>query len=130
MWSFLIRFFLVGDEVPSGSHEGCEELRKVVKKIQPQYHVFGHIHEGYGVTREPHVDTTFINASTCTLRYKPVNKPILFRIKRSVSGTADTADAQAETAIVNSDPAEHPKLREESDTHETTPSLEAATRSE
>jgi hypothetical protein len=47
-------------------------------RIHPQYHIFGHIHEGYGVTTDGH--TKFINASTCTLRYKPVNPPIVFDI--------------------------------------------------
>jgi hypothetical protein len=31
---------------------------------------------GYGVTSDGH--TTYINASTCTLRYKPDHEPIVF----------------------------------------------------
>ena len=34
---------------------------------------------GYGVTTDGF--TTYINASTCTLRYKPVNPPIVFDFK-------------------------------------------------
>ena len=32
--------------------------------------------EGYGVTTDGH--TTFYNASTCTLQYRPINNPIVF----------------------------------------------------
>lgn len=39
-------------------------------------HVFGHIHEAYGVGRNSH--TVFINASVCTLRYRSENRPIVF----------------------------------------------------
>ena len=34
------------------------------------------IFAGYGVTTDGH--TQFINASTCTLRYKAINPPIVF----------------------------------------------------
>ena len=33
---------------------------------------------GYGVTSDGY--TTYINASTCTLRYKPVNPPVVFDV--------------------------------------------------
>lgn len=55
---------------------GCDDLLEKVLQIKPQYHVFGHIHEGYGSTRRN--DTTFINASVCDGRYNPVNRPIVF----------------------------------------------------
>jgi Icc-related predicted phosphoesterase len=38
-------------------------------------HVFGHIHEGYG--REEEDSTIFVNASTCDLRYRPSQPPII-----------------------------------------------------
>ena len=49
---------------------------KVVERIKPLYHIFGHIHEGYGQKKQD--GTVFINASICTARYKPINKPIVF----------------------------------------------------
>jgi Icc-related predicted phosphoesterase len=52
---------------------GCEDLRKAVDRVRPIVHVFGHIHEGYGV--DQNLDTTFFNASTCNLGYDPYNKP-------------------------------------------------------
>jgi len=67
-----------GDKIYSGEAVGCEELIKVVESIKPKYHIFGHIHEGYGVTQND--DTKFINASTCDLHYNPVNEPIVIEL--------------------------------------------------
>jgi len=62
---------------PSGNRAGCLDLlAAVVDRIEPLYHIFGHIHEGYGATTNG--ITTFINASTCTLGYKPTHGPIVF----------------------------------------------------
>lgn len=60
-------------------HLGCEELYKAVIEKKPKYHIFGHIHDGYGVLKTE--STTFVNASTCTERYKPSNPPIVLSIK-------------------------------------------------
>ena len=68
----------VSDEV------GCDDLRDRLKEIKdrPQFHVFGHIHEGYGVTRDKEIEgVTFINASTVNMQYKVTNKPIMFYVK-------------------------------------------------
>ncbi|XP_064594814.1 metallophosphoesterase MPPED2-like [Liolophura sinensis] len=68
-----------GDKCFDGSHVGCVELLSTIQqRIFPKYHVFGHVHEGYGVTTDG--VTTYINASTCTLQYKPRNPPIIFDI--------------------------------------------------
>jgi len=66
-----------------GQYVGCEELRERMKKVKDvQFHVFGHIHEGYGVTTDPEIDgVTFINASTVNLQYRVTNKPIMFYVK-------------------------------------------------
>ncbi|ETO11143.1 hypothetical protein RFI_26236 [Reticulomyxa filosa] len=65
-------------------HVGCKDLLVRVKKIKPKFHIFGHIHEGYGVTtRKDDPSTIFINASSVTVVYKPENKPILFYIKKN-----------------------------------------------
>jgi Icc-related predicted phosphoesterase len=46
-----------------------------VERVKPALNVFGHIHEGYGTTLIN--DTLFVNASTCTSGYNPINKPII-----------------------------------------------------
>lgn len=57
---------------------GCELLLEKVQELGIPVHVCGHIHEDYGFRKVG--KTTFINASTCSLRYKPINKPIVFDI--------------------------------------------------
>ncbi|XP_031412981.1 metallophosphoesterase domain-containing protein 1-like [Meleagris gallopavo] len=55
---------------------GCVELLNTVqRRIQPRLHVFGHIHEGYGVMADG--TTTYVNASVCTVNYQPLNPPII-----------------------------------------------------
>ena len=60
-----------GDKAQYTYNVGCEELLKAVERVKPLVHVFGHIHEGYGVTTSR--ETAFVNASTCTDRYRPTN---------------------------------------------------------
>jgi Icc-related predicted phosphoesterase len=52
---------------------GCENLRYKIKALKPKAHIFGHIHEGYGMNYDS--DTTYYNASICTLGYEPKNLP-------------------------------------------------------
>ncbi|XP_069119779.1 metallophosphoesterase MPPED2-like [Argopecten irradians] len=66
-----------GDHTFDGTRAGCVELLSTIQqRVRPKYHIFGHIHEGYGVTTDG--VTTYINASTCTLRYKTENAPVIF----------------------------------------------------
>ncbi|ROL44048.1 Metallophosphoesterase MPPED2 [Anabarilius grahami] len=56
---------------------GCVELLNTVqRRVRPKLHVFGGIHEGYGIMTDGY--TTFINASTCTVSFQPTNPPIVF----------------------------------------------------
>jgi Icc-related predicted phosphoesterase len=58
---------------------GCEDLMDVVQsQINPKVHVFGHIHEGYGLTLKD--GTLFINASVLNERYEMVNPPMVVQI--------------------------------------------------
>ncbi len=81
------------DKTSDKVNAGCEELSKLFNTgvISPRIHIFGHIHEGYGqfaysplysksnpalgATRVG--GTVYCNASTCTLSYRPTNKPIV-----------------------------------------------------
>lgn len=59
-------------------HTGCKALADRVKQIQPAYHVFGHIHEGYG-----HVsvgETNYLNVSTMNNSYRIQNEPVVFEL--------------------------------------------------
>lgn len=63
----------------SGVRAGCVDLLSTVQqRVKPKYHVFGHIHEGYGITSDGKI--IFINASTCDINYLPNNPPIVFDI--------------------------------------------------
>lgn len=53
---------------------GCENLYKRVFEVKPKIHVFGHIHEGYGMREID--DVIFINASALDAHYLYSNKPI------------------------------------------------------
>jgi Icc-related predicted phosphoesterase len=68
----------IRDYTPQNVSVGCELLRFRVEQINPLLHIFGHIHEAYGPV---HIrDTTYVNASICTERYVPSNKPIVIDI--------------------------------------------------
>lgn len=61
---------------------GCKTLNEtVIERVKPSYHIFGHIHEGYGSWSNG--QTVFINASICNQGYRPTRKPILFDIDPS-----------------------------------------------
>lgn len=85
-----------GDLAPSykGSlprHVGCMDLLRRIAFIEPQYHIFGHIHDGYGITASDEADhTAFVNASTCNESYHPRNAPILLALKDPVGTTLET----------------------------------------
>ena len=67
------------DLVPRGERTGCEHLLARVQALPSlRAHIFGHIHEGYGVHAGAAVQ--FVNASICTGDYKPTNKPIVIDI--------------------------------------------------
>jgi predicted phosphohydrolase len=66
----------IRDFTPNNLSVGCELLRyQVDNRIKPLLHVFGHIHGAYGAVEKN--DTMFVNASICTERYIPSNKPIV-----------------------------------------------------
>ena len=62
---------------------GDQMLLSKVIKVQPKFHMFGHIHEGYGIKKDIQYlpNTTFINASSVNSSYNMVNKPIEVIIK-------------------------------------------------
>ena len=63
------------DQAKSGGSVGCEDLLERLRVVRPLLHVFGHIHEACGAEK---IDgTIFVNASTCSLRYRPVQEPFV-----------------------------------------------------
>jgi len=67
---------------------GCLDLYNKVLNIKPKLHVFGHIHEGYGMKEQENI--VFVNASSATLKYELTNKPIVLKyIEKKVDFTQD-----------------------------------------
>ena len=63
------------DRTSRGDDAGCADLLAAVQRVRPKLHLFGHIHEGYGVVERD--GTRFVNASNCSERYQPVQPPIV-----------------------------------------------------
>lgn len=55
---------------------GCEMLLDSVKELRPKYHLFGHIHESYGIFEDK--STIFINSCLMNEDYYLVNKAHVF----------------------------------------------------
>lgn len=76
-----------GDKVYSGFRAGCVNLlEQVQNRIKPRLHVFGHIHEDPGCTFDG--NTLFVNASNCTLYYKPVQPCVVIDLPHNLSEPA------------------------------------------
>lgn len=84
-----------GDLEPMGPHgdlihTGSASLLERVKQIQPLLHIFGHVHEGYGATRQESnrwiggqpLRTAFVNPATVDANYKPNQLPLVVDLPR------------------------------------------------
>jgi len=66
------------DQVNESLAVGCGDLTLELERLTLKLHIFGHIHESYG--QQTLNDCRYINASTCTGQYKPLNPPIVVDI--------------------------------------------------
>jgi Icc-related predicted phosphoesterase len=57
---------------------GCPDLLQTVQKLKPKYHLFGHIHDAYGVEKSK--TTTFVNGAVMDEDYLLVNDCRIFEI--------------------------------------------------
>ena len=72
-------------DLVNGVPLGCSELLSAVKRVNPKYHIFGHIHECYGIRGNlDDKQTTFVNASICNGLYQPDRIP--FQLELHVQG--------------------------------------------
>lgn len=67
------------DQVHGGPHLGCEELRIRLASVRPRLHIFGHIHDSYGVAKSRR--TTYVNACSCDEDYRPTLRPIVLDLR-------------------------------------------------
>ena len=70
--------FGYGDITREGIRIGCEDLRDAIQSRNIRYHVFGHIHESYGVINPYSTECVYINACSCNRDYLIKNNPIVF----------------------------------------------------
>lgn len=62
---------------------GCEDLLEKINKINPKFHIFGHIHHSYGSLNyfsANSLETKAYNCSICNEAYQPINKPHVFEV--------------------------------------------------
>ena len=59
---------------------GSKYLLEKIRNLKPQYHLFGHIHDSYGIHKTEH--TAFSNAAIVDERYEVKNDPVIFQINR------------------------------------------------
>ena len=58
---------------------GCPDLLlAVLLKVSPRYHLFGHVHDAYGIQKVG--ATTFVNASVLDDAYQLTNEPVVFEV--------------------------------------------------
>ena len=68
-------FGILDRVAPGGLSVGCEALAERLRELEVPLHVFGHIHEAYGV-HGSYGSRISINASIANLRYEPVQAPV------------------------------------------------------
>jgi Icc-related predicted phosphoesterase len=67
------------DKTIQGTHVGCANLfTTITEQLKLKLHVFGHIHNGYGV--EVKNNAMFVNAAICGEDYKPTNVPRIIQL--------------------------------------------------
>lgn len=69
------------DEIDNKQHIGCQQLRKKLKELKLPHHIFGHVHNDYGIVRT--LDTTFINASSLDGKHRQINTPLAIHCQSS-----------------------------------------------
>jgi len=84
--------FGILDQAATEQHVGCKDLLNKVKEIKPKVHVFGHIHESYGTTKN--FGMQFINASLVNETYELINRPIIFSL--AAPHEAETVSSKTE----------------------------------
>jgi predicted phosphodiesterase len=69
------------DYVPKKKrHVGCMGIANCVARVQPRYHIFGHIHESYGSAKSDEIPTRFINAASWDHNENQMRKPVVIDV--------------------------------------------------
>lgn len=68
------------DSVNGREHLGSKSLLERVYQVKPRYHIFGHIHHGYGKHVDKARNITFINTGLLDESYNFVNQPVVIEL--------------------------------------------------
>lgn len=69
----------IRDDTVSDTHFGSRHVVRYLNQCpRLTAHIFGHVHEGYGVSQLGAI--LFANAATCNANYEPVNAPLVIYI--------------------------------------------------
>lgn len=72
----------MADRTSTGVHAGCEALQQRLQQLpQLRLHIFGHIHEGYGVYPNPSGQHISVNASSCRWADPGLNPPLVLDLE-------------------------------------------------
>lgn len=63
---------------PKAKPQGCDRLLSAVRRASPRLHVFGHVHQQYGVRHS--ADTMFVNAALAGPDYTVTKCPIVIEM--------------------------------------------------
>ncbi|MCH4821968.1 metallophosphatase domain-containing protein [Gramella lutea] len=63
------------DEIDSGLSLGCEELTQVLPLVQPKLHLFGHVHNASGSTKQNGIK--YFNLSILDERMRIMHSPVI-----------------------------------------------------
>ncbi len=66
------------DEINNGTHLGCEELNKILPVVEPDFHLFGHIHPASGILIRP--KTSFFNLALLDEDLRVLHSPHIINI--------------------------------------------------
>lgn len=66
--------FAILDEDNFGKPLGDSPLLKRINEVKPKLHIFGHLHDNYGIVKSKR--TTFVNATNFNSAYALINPPV------------------------------------------------------
>ncbi|MBZ9631046.1 metallophosphatase domain-containing protein [Salegentibacter sp. LM13S] len=70
--------YKIKDVLNNGKHIGCASLLKTIQNREIEFHIFGHVHDSYGITTV--AGTKFINASCLDNKYRSLHPPLALDI--------------------------------------------------
>jgi Icc-related predicted phosphoesterase len=67
--------FGILDELDNKQHIGCIKLANRIRNLKLKYHVFGLVHNDYGIVRTK--KTIFMNSASLDEKYRFINAPLI-----------------------------------------------------